>query len=66
MTKESEALKNNTDRAFAILQIRLQDFAQAQQAFLLAFQAERMYYQSLLDIQEKVEKGGVKKHAKKS
>lgn len=68
MTKESETLKNNTDRAYAILQIRLQDFAQAQQMFMIAFQAERVHFQSLLDIQEKVvtKKGGEEKYAKKS
>jgi len=71
MTKESDALKMATDRAFAILQIRLQDFAMAQQALMQAFQAERNHYSSLLDIQEKVtekpvkKKEGVKKHAKK-
>jgi len=68
MTKEAETLKNNTDRTFAILMIRQQDFAMAQQAFMMAFQAERIHYQGLLDIQEKVivkKKEGVKKHAKK-
>jgi hypothetical protein len=54
MSEEMKALRDNTDRRFAILMTTLQDF-------MTAFQQERNRVSALLDIEEKVEKAPKKK-----